>query len=200
MRTRYILYCMSANTNRMKTKLIDWSHCQWMKPSKNLHILYCLQGGGSVRKRAAYHPPPQRDLRYVFDRNGGTKQGSNLERRFDRAVEQGTLQLDDHAVESIAVQRARFNRRKRKYAWLEHHSRCTVKRGKCKWEECPGWNRNLIDRGKTVRKPYSTHYKCVQCSMKFGSDHYFCNDYSKHDTRNCHDLYHKRYHGKDVDT
>ena len=152
-----------------------------------------LQGGGSVRKRAAYHPPPQRDLQYVFDRNGGTKQGSNLERRFDRAVEQGTLQLDDHAVESIAVQRARFNRRKRKYAWLEHHSRCTVKRGKCKWEECPGWNRNLIDRGKTVRKPYSTHYKCVQCSMKFGSDHYFCNDYSKHDTRNCHDLYHKRY-------
>ena len=159
-----------------------------------------LQGSDDVRKRAAYHPPPQRDLQYVFDQNGGTKQGTRLERRFDLAAEQGTLQLDDHAVESIAVQRARFNRRKRKYAWLEHHSRCTVKRGKCKWEECPGWNRNLIDRGKTVRKPYSTHYKCVQCSMIFGSDHYFCNDYSKHDTRNCHDLYHKRYHGKIIDT
>ena len=81
-----------------------------------------LQGGDGVRKRAAYHPPPQRDLQYVFDRNGGTKQGTNLERRLDRAVETGTIQPDD-AVESIEVQRARFNRRKRKYAWLEHHSR-----------------------------------------------------------------------------
>ena len=160
-----------------------------------------LQGGDGIRKRAAYHPPPQRDLQYVFDRNGGMKQGSRLERRFDLAVEQGIIQPADHAVESIAVQRARFNRRKRKYAWLEHHSRCTVKRGKCKWEQCPGLNRdNLTDRGKAVRVPYKTHYKCVQCSMKFGSDHYFCNDYSKHDTRNCHDLYHKKYHGKEIDT
>ena len=29
-----------------------------------------LQGGGSIRKQAAYHPPLQRDLQYVFDRNG----------------------------------------------------------------------------------------------------------------------------------
>ena len=157
-------------------------------------FLFC----GDIRRRAAYHPPPERDLRYVFDQNGGTKQGTRLERRLDLAVETGTIQPAATAVESIPVQRARFNRRKRKYTWLEHHSRCTVKRGKCKWEDCPGWNRNLIDRGKTVRKPYSTHYKCVECSMKFGTDHYFCNDYSKHDTRNCHDLYHKRYHGKDI--
>ena len=26
-----------------------------------------LQGGDGVRKRAPYHPPPQRDLQYVFD-------------------------------------------------------------------------------------------------------------------------------------
>ena len=26
-----------------------------------------LQGGGGVRKRAGYHPPPQRDLQDVFD-------------------------------------------------------------------------------------------------------------------------------------
>jgi hypothetical protein len=83
------------------------------------------------------------------------------------------------------VQRARFNRRKRKYAWLEHHSRCTVKRGKCKWEQCPGRNREeLTDRDRPVRKSYLTHYKCVQCSMKFGKDHYFCNDFSNNDTRN----------------
>ena len=40
-----------------------------------------LQGGGGIRKRAAYHPPPEKDLQYVFDRNEGTKQGANLERR-----------------------------------------------------------------------------------------------------------------------
>ena len=33
-----------------------------------------LQSCGHVRKRAAYHPPPQWDLMYVFDRNGGIKQ------------------------------------------------------------------------------------------------------------------------------
>ena len=26
-----------------------------------------LQGGGDVQKRVAYHPPPQKDLQYVFD-------------------------------------------------------------------------------------------------------------------------------------
>ena len=98
------------------------------------------------------------------------------------------------------MQRHRFNTRKIKYTRLEHHSCCTVKRGNCKWENCPGWNRDdLKCKGKTVRKPYSTHYKCVQCSMKFGTDHYFCNDFSHGDTRNCHDLYHKKYHGKIID-
>ena len=72
-----------------------------------------------------------------------------MERRLDHAVETGTIQPPQTAVESIAVQRARFNRRKRKYAWLEHHSRCTVKRGKCKWEQCPGRDREeLTDTGK----------------------------------------------------
>ena len=76
-----------------------------------------------------------------------------------------------------------------------------MKRGKYKWEQCPGRDREeLTDRDRSVQVIYHTHYKCVQCSMKFGKDHYFCNDYSKHDTRNCHDLYHKKYHGKDVDT
>ena len=73
-----------------------------------------LQGGDGVRKRAAYHPPPQRDLQYVFDQNGGTKQGTRLERRFNLAVEEGTIQPAPTAVESIAMQRAQFNRRKKK--------------------------------------------------------------------------------------
>ena len=71
-----------------------------------------LQGGDGVRKQAAYHPPPQRDLQYVFNRNGGTKQRTDMSRRLDHAVETGTIQPPRTAVESIAVQRAQFNRRK----------------------------------------------------------------------------------------
>ena len=160
-----------------------------------------LQGGGGVRRRAAYHPPAQRDLQYVFDRIGEVKQRTDMDRWFDLAAEEGTIQPAAAAVESVTVQRARFNGRKRKHAWLEHHSRYTVKRGKCKWEQCPGRDREeLTDRDRSVRVSYHTHYKCVQCSMKFGKDQYFCNDFSNGVTRNCHDLYHKKYHGKEIDT
>ena len=155
-----------------------------------------LQAGEGVRKRSAYHPPPQRDLQYVFDRNGGTKQRTDLSRRLDLAVETGTIQPAATAVETIAVQRARFNRRKRKYAWLEHHSMCSKDRGRCNWENCPGRTRTT----KEANRSYDTRYKCIECSMKFGKDQYFCNDFSNGVTRNCHDLYHKKYHEKTIDT
>ena len=95
---------------------------------------YLLPDCDGVWKEMAYQPPLQRDLyNDVFNQNGGTKQRTNnMDRRFNFAVEEGTIQPPETVVESIAVQRARFNRRKRKYTWLEHHSRCTVKRGKCK--------------------------------------------------------------------
>ena len=120
-----------------------------------------------------------------------------MDRRLDKDVKAGTIQPDKTSVENITVQGAQFNRRKRKYAWLEHHYPCcTVKRGNRKWEQCPGPScDDLIGRNRPVRKPYLIHYKCVQCSLGFGTDHYFCNDFSLGDTRNCYDLYHKKYHG-----
>ena len=67
----------------------------------------------------------------------------------------------------------------------------------------------VLDGGKMIQqigislcvwKPYTTtQYKCVQCSLQFGKDQYFCNDYSLGAIHNCHDLYHKKYHGEDVD-
>ena len=33
-----------------------------------------LQCGEGVRRRVSYHLPPQRDLMFMFDCNGGTKQ------------------------------------------------------------------------------------------------------------------------------
>jgi hypothetical protein len=112
----------------------------------------------------------------------------------------------DHDVYTLLKKRSiiqhRFNTQKRKYAWFEHHSCCTVKHGKCKWEQCPGLSRdNLTDRNRPVLcVPYHTHHKCIQYSMQFGKAHYFFNGFSLDDTRNCHDLYHKKYHGKEIDT
>ena len=155
-----------------------------------------LQGGDSVQKQVAYHPPPQRDLQNVFNRNGGTKQRTDMERRLDLAVEQGTLQPPETSIESLTMQRHQFNTRKKKYTWLEHHSVCNKDHGRCNWEKCPGWNQTT----KEANRSYDTRYKCVECSMRFGKDHYFCNDFSLDVTRNCNDLYHKKYHWKDIDT
>lgn len=41
---------------------------------------FLLYSGGHVRKRAAYHPSPQKNLTYVFDHNGGIKHRSDMSR------------------------------------------------------------------------------------------------------------------------
>ena len=54
----------------------------------------------------AYHPPPQKDLQYVFNHNdGGTKQRTDMDRRLDLAVETGTIQPLEIAAESLTIQR-----------------------------------------------------------------------------------------------
>ena len=111
-------------------------------------------------------------------------------------METGTIQRLETVVESITVQRARFNRRKRKYAWLEHHSVCNTDCGRCNWEKLFGRTQTT----KEANQSYDMRCKCVECSMKFGRNHYFCNDFSLGSVQNCHDLYHKKYHGKTIDT
>ena len=61
-----------------------------------------LQAGGDVRKQAAYHPTPQRDLQFVSNCNEGVKQRSNLDRWLDNDVEPGTIQPEGSA-ESISA-------------------------------------------------------------------------------------------------
>ena len=64
-----------------------------------------LQGGCGIRKRAAYHPPPQRDLMFVFDHNGGTKHRTYMDRGLDLVIQTGTVQPAEIAVESLIMQR-----------------------------------------------------------------------------------------------
>ena len=56
-----------------------------------------------VRRRVAYHLPPQRDLMFVFDCNGGTKQQTDMEQKLERAVETETIQPPETAVESLTI-------------------------------------------------------------------------------------------------
>ena len=64
---------MNASINKMKTKLIDQLKELSMDDAVEVLPYSLLQGGCGIQKRVAYHPPPQRDLMFVFDHNGGTK-------------------------------------------------------------------------------------------------------------------------------
>jgi len=62
-----------------------------------------LQGGPPVRKRGAYHPPPQRDLMLVFDRNGGNKIRCDMKKRLDLDVENGIIHPATTSVENTIM-------------------------------------------------------------------------------------------------
>tara|TARA_B110001450_G_scaffold216698_1_gene210366 strand:+ start:408 stop:791 length:384 start_codon:yes stop_codon:yes gene_type:complete len=97
------------------------------------------QGGEGVRKQSAYHPPPQQDLMLAFHQNGGTKQRTDMDIRFDLAVETGTIQPPETAVESWTRQHF-FNsihEKENSYAWLEHHSVGNQDHGRGNWKNCP---------------------------------------------------------------
>ena len=101
----------------------------------------------------------------------------------------GTIQTTQKAVESLIIHCFWFNIQKRKYAWLEHHSDCALDYGRCKWEKCP--RRKRINT-KEADRSCDTRYKCVQCSMEFRKDWYFCNDYTLGAVWNCRDFYHTK--------
>ena len=58
---------------------------------------------------------------------------------------------------------------------MEHHSVCNKDCGRCNWSKYPGRKRTTKEANRSY---YDTRYKCVECSMRFGKDHYFCNDFS----------------------
>ena len=97
-----------------------------------------------------------------------------MDRWLDDDVETWAIQPEGSS-ESTTVQQFRFNKWKRKYSWLEHHLVCALDHGRCKWEKCPGKKQINMKEGKIS---YGARYTCVQCSMDFGKDQYFCNDYN----------------------
>ena len=55
-----------------------------MDDAKFEELIYSLlQAGGDLWKRAAYHLLPQKNLQYVFHRNGGIIQRFDIDRQFN---------------------------------------------------------------------------------------------------------------------
>ena len=99
------------------------------------------------------------------------------------------------------MQHARFNRSKRNFFWLEHHLLWNKNKGRCKWENCLGLDRVLTDRGKKIKKPHDTRYRCIQCTLQFETTTHFFNEYGRNGSIcNCHDLYHKNTMGRRLTT
>ena len=99
------------------------------------------------------------------------------------------------------MQHARFNRSKRNFFWLEHHLLWNKNKGRCKWENCSGLDRVLTDRGKKIKKPHDTRYRCIQCTLQFETTTHFFNEYGRNGSIcNCHDLYHKNTMGRILTT
>ena len=122
--------------------------------------------------------------------NGGIKLRSNTSKQFDSAVETGTLYREQIVVGNILMQRHRFNRQKRKYTWLDYHSKyAQLLRDVANTSIIKGGNVHiLID----CRSHDNNGYTCAQWSIQFGTNQYSCNDYSQGAVRNCHDLYHRK--------
>jgi hypothetical protein len=92
------------------------------------------------------------------------------------AVHAGTVaSLSDISSRSVTLQQAEFSRRKKDQPWRRHQSVSMIVSGSgcyCKYKIFPGFN-NV--RGR----PYTTKYRCEECSMENGTDFWLCNTVEK---------------------
>jgi len=158
-----------------------------------------LQKGEAVRTRKATHPPPTRNLQFVMDINGGNKIRTDIEGTYDKPVTH-----NHHEVTAATTQQnsrhqgQRMNKKKKSYSWYNHQSECQEEKAECKFEDCPGRQREFYRIGGARRapRPHDTKYKCIECSIANKKDMHFCNDIKKKETKvtRCHLLYHEKYY------
>ena len=88
---------------------------------------------------------------------------------------------------------ALLKNQQRKSPWCMHQSKVVAKKGKCRWDNCPG---KLASKAKYPRVS-DTHMHCKECSARLGKDIYLCNSYVKRAPVNCHRHYHIYHHNKE---
>ena len=89
---------------------------------------------------------------------------------------------------SAYMQKKRFKAIVKDQPWRTHQSVATVCKkngGYCQYHLCPGLNR------KNARKrPFTSTYRCYECSVKQGKNVFLCNSIKKGKAILCHMSYH----------
>ena len=157
-----------------------------------------LQKGEPVRTRKVTHPQPTRNLQFVMDVNGRNKVRTNIEGTYDKPVTHNHHEVTaPTTAKNYWHQGKRMNKKKKSYLWYTHHSECQEGRpGVCSYEDCLGRQRVFYRRGvQRAPRPHDTRYKCIECSIEYKTDMYFCNHIPKNETKalRCHLLHHKKY-------
>lgn len=147
-----------------------------------------LQDGEDMRERRPEVPKPTRDLSCVFGM-GGRKIRSD-------AIGEVTVAAAP-TTNSLAARQ--FRREQLIQPWRQHMSYACTTKGKCCWEGCPGLT---VSAQRKRQRGADTYMHCEECSVDFGKNIFFCNGVydTKKDwgptVRNCHLLYHRKYHSK----
>ncbi len=88
---------------------------------------------------------------------------------------------------------ALLKNQQRKLPWHMHQSKAVLKKGKCRWDNCPG---KLMSKAAYPRSS-DTHMCCKECSAHWGKDVFLCNGYVNGAPVNCHWHYHICHHNKE---
>ena len=108
-----------------------------------------LQKGEAVRKRKATHPPPTRNLQFVMDINGGNKIRTDIEGTYDKPVTHNHHEVTAATTQQNSRhQEQRMNKKKKSYSWYNHQSECQEEKAECKFEDCPGRQREFYKKGE----------------------------------------------------
>ena len=145
-----------------------------------------------------------------MDTNGGNKVRSDMKMKHDKptTMANGSTVWGPTTTLTICSQRWTHNSNKRRFGdWYSHHPQCQPNRRDCCYEDCPGRDCILYRKDKLREpRPFESHYKCIDCSLKFGKEMFFCNHMPRGPKESpkepllCFELYHRKYHCTDYES
>eukprot|EP00956_Cyclotella_meneghiniana_P039672 scaffold176861_cov23-Cyclotella_meneghiniana.AAC.1 len=149
-----------------------------------------MQTGPSMRKRAAEHPEPSRNLTNIFDFGCGRKQRADV-----HGEVANTANPTDCAATAPNQRMRELRSKQKKHPWRIHQSVAGEAKGRCSWGKCPGIKRSEEAGAKRCRGSV-THMYCEECTASYGKPIYLCNAVKSGSIDCCHFTYHQKYHKK----
>ena len=151
----------------------------------------CLQKGEPMRKLAAHHPSPYRNLTTTHD-SKNRKVRSDIKGKISSGMVNNAIRpaVSSPNEKNQRNQARSLRKKQHHYQWYHHQSVSFTKGNLCKWEACPGRRRTHT---KKRNVPHETHMRCKDCSIKEGVNMFLCNTTVKGVQRHCHFRYHMKY-------